>query len=503
MRLRHCLLSLAALVFLLCAAAGATAEDIVIFYTSDVHGRIASAENTVGLDRIAAVKKATPHSLLVDAGDFLHGNALATLSQGFDVVRLMKQAGYCAAAAGNHEFSYVVDVLRARAREAAAPPDSMHILSANILGTDGFALLPAQTETTVNGVKVCLFGLTTEETSFQARPSSLVGLRFTDVLAAARSTAKQQRKAGCDVVIALSHVGSDAALDTNSLDIAAKTPGLDVVIDGHSHVELEKHFDNGVLLVSPGAHASKLGRLDLVYDRQAGRVTKVTNTLLAPGELTAYGADPELAAAIAQVEESQEKRLSVVVAHVAMDLPGGKYAARMQETVLGNVCADAMRAAYGDDIALVNGGAIRNGIDKGPVVRREVIDMLPFSDQVVSVTMTGQELRAVLEHGYSRLPEASGAFLQVSNLVVRVKKDYPPGSRVTAVTLANGDPLEATKEYRVAISGFLAEGGDNFPHFSGKTWRKSFVFVDAALIRFLQHNDVSAYAGAPSRILFE
>ena len=105
--------------------------DIVIFYTSDTHGHIASDAETIGLDLISGIKSQTPYALLLDAGDFLMGTPLATQDKGKQVVGFMKKAGYFAAAVGNHEFDYGLEELLYRKQEAESGPEPMRLLSAN------------------------------------------------------------------------------------------------------------------------------------------------------------------------------------------------------------------------------------------------------------------------------------------------------------------------------------------------------------------------------------
>lgn len=478
--------------------------DLVIFYTSDAHGYIVSDERAIGLDRVAAIKNSVPGSLLVDAGDFLHGQPLATLSQGRDVVRLMKKAGYFAAAAGNHEFAYLLEVLKKRSREAQAPPDSMVILSANVRQEDGSLLLPPEASLDLRGVRVCLFGLTTNTTPSQARASSVRGLRFDDPIATAKDVSQAQRARGCQVIVALSHLGSDPAYPDNSRELAVRAPAVDVIIDGHSHKVVDEKIGPARVLVSPGAHGEHVGRLDIRYDREGGRITDISNTLLDVRDAGAWPPEPALEAELTAMRNALDERLSLVVGNVRSELPGGHRAARDRETALGCFSADALRAAYGDDFALVNGGGLRAGIQKGEVTRGQILAALPFNDLVISLEVTGQEMLDLLEHGFSYLPAKNGAFPQLSGLSVRLKADNPPGKRVLSATLADGSPLDPGRSYTLSTNAFLADGGDGYPHLAAKAKRKSFMFVDEALIQFIQRHDSSGYVdGKATRIFFE
>lgn len=492
---------------LLPSSAGADVRDVVIYYTADTHGFIFSDAKTIGLDRVAGIAGADPDGVLLDAGDFLHGQPAALMTQGRDVVRLMKKAGYLAATVGNHEFNYLPGVLELRAREAAEPPDSMLVLSANVFGADGAPLLPAEIEAEVNGVRVCVFGLTTPE-SGQSRASAVDGLRFRNALASGREVAAAQRRRGCELVVALTHLGSEPGTPGNSRELGARVPDIDVVIDGHSHAALEETLprpDGGAaMLVSPGAHGVHLGSLTVSLDTDSGRVVDIRNRFIGPEEAQTMGRDKALALELETLAAELDARLSVPVGALGADLPAEDRRSRLAETAFGDLCADVARSAYDDEIALINGGAIRDSLHKGAVTRGAVLRALPFNDLVVSFEVTGQELLDVLEHGFSRLPEPSGGFPQVSGFTVRVRPSAAPGARVTGVTMADGAPLDRAKTYTLATNAFLADGGDGYPHFSGKRKRKAFKFMEEAFLLFIRDKDTSAYAGGPAgRIVVE
>lgn len=502
----------APLLAFLCAALGlifsfpayAQVRTVTLFYTTDAHGHIYQNDNTIGLDRIAALKKQTPHSLLLDAGDFLHGAPSATLTQGREIVQRMKDAGYFAAAAGNHEFSYPYNVLVERSREAALPPDSMAIVSANTYSPDGSLLLAPDADILVNDIKVCVFGLTTESTPAQASPEHVTGLSFRDVTETARSMAKEQRDRGCNLVVALTHLGSASHIRVKSTDIITQAPDIDIVIDGHSHVEMEKRVRENAVAVSSGAHGRHLGRLDVAYDLEAGKVVGLTNTLLTPENMRAFEPDPYVAARLNAMRETQERILGEVVANLQTDLPGGRRRVRTEETAFGDLVADAMRAAYGDAIAMVNGGNLRAGLAKGPVTRGDLLTALPFGGHVVSIRATGREILRVLEHGFSFWPGPDGAFPQISGLLVRLKPENPAGRRIVSVTLADGSALVPDKEYSLSVNDYMASGGDGYPLFASKARGKSFIFVEEAVIRHIKNTDTSVYsAPLPSRIFFD
>ena len=454
---------------------------LTVFYTADAHGRIVSDGAIIGLDHIAALKRSLPGSILLDAGDFMHGLPLVNMGQGKDAVRLMRAAGYDAATLGNHEFSHGMDALRARLDEAAVDP-RLPLLSANIRKGSGTLLSEPYTRIERGDVSVCVFGLTTPETTVSASPSAVRDLIFCDPLETADVVTRQLRGQGCDVVIALAHLGSTPSSSPSSLDLGRAVPDIDLIIDGHSHVELDHRPSAGPPVFSSGAHGHKIGRVDI--HRQADGSLTMSNRLLSPDDLRSTLPDRDLALKLAALSTEQEQYLNEIVAHSPGTLSGERDLVRTREMPLGNLCADALRSAYGTDIALMNGGGIRASLDKGPVTRKDIASVLAFGGNAIALRLRGQELIDVLEHAYSALPHESGAFLQVSGCTVVLGLSDPPGERVRSVTLPTG-PLDLAVEYTVTVNDFLAEGGDGMPHLAGKAHVRDTLTMWDALIPHL------------------
>ncbi|MCA8906939.1 MAG: 5'-nucleotidase C-terminal domain-containing protein [Rhodospirillaceae bacterium] len=137
---------------------------------------------------------------------------------------------------------------------------------------------------------------------------------------------------------------------------------------------------------------------------------------------------------------------------------------RTGEAAFGNLVADAMRAAVGADIAITNGGGIRADRDypAGSVLtRRDIQEELPFGNRTVLLELTGADVLAALETGFSGIEEGAGRFPQVSGLAVGYDPTRPAGARVVSVTVG-GAPLDPAATYRVATNDFLARGGDGY-----------------------------------------
>ncbi len=473
-----------ALVLLVLSACGQKADQVTILYTADTHGQLAGTEQSTGIDVIAAVREGTPNSLLLDAGDFTHGNVFVNLSEGKHAVTLMKMAGYFAAALGNHEFDFGQAALQARVAEALAGPRPMHILSANVLKADGSPLVEPAVITTVNGLKIGIFGLTTQETATQSHADSVRGLVFADVKTTAANMSKMLRGQGCDLVIALSHVGSESSKWASSTEIADQVPGIDVIIDGHSHVKLDYTAPNGTLVVSSGERAHNLGKLELTFDRGTNTLKK-QNMLLKPQDVANVAPDAAVRAELLALREQNTAIMAAVVAHSELYLEGGRALVRTQETALGSLCADSLAWASGAEIAIINGGSIRASIKQGPVTFGAVADAFPFGGDNVTKKVTGAQLKEILEHAYSKLPKEDGGFAQISGLRVTLDLKKPTGQRVVSLALPDNKPVAPHKTYTLALGDFLALGGDGYPVLKELPMEKSFPPTSEIFTRYL------------------
>ena len=468
---------------------------VTLLYTTDTHGRLIAGSDSIGMDTIAALKKQTPNSLLLDAGDYLQGNPLVNLGQGDNAVRVMKLAGYDAAALGNHEFDFGLEPLRARIAEASAPPRSFPMLAANILNADGTPFSRPSAVFTVNGLKIGVFGLTTEETVVQTHPKNVNGLTFLNVLSSAQKMTDELRAQGCDVVVALAHVGTEGVIGINSTDIAAQTNGLDVIIDGHTHVITEQTLPNGALVVSSGAHAKQVGSLTLSRSGGPGSVLEKKNVLLKKTDVADIAPVPEITRLLADMQAAQESQLAEVVGFAEADLEAERMLIRSQETNFGDLCTDALVHMTKADVAIINGGGIRRSIKKGPITKGDIVAAIPFADAVLTKQVTGRQLLEILEYGLRGLPQENGGFPQVSGLRLIVDAAKPAGSRIVALYQSNGVPIGMETSYVLAVTDFLAQGGDGYPILSSLPVIKQWMAPDTALIEYLREKGTGAYVG--------
>jgi|GEM_PF-1104209 len=473
-----------------------------IMHTNDTHAHLDNAaKRTTAIKNIRAKN---PDALLLDAGDVFSGTLYFNEFRGQADLKLMNLMGYDAMTFGNHEFDLGSSPEGHQALADFIKGANFPFISANVnfsadarftgLFTDLISSEPEKGKIyngivkVINGEKVGIFGLTTEETVDIASPGSIA---FENYITEAEKAVKAFEGQGVDKIIALSHIGYDdnAAVD-NDLTLAATVKGIDVIVGGHSHTELKKPVivdqdsnkqkKDPTVIVQAYQYSDFLGTLDVEFDTK-GTVVKSDGELIALKTLTD---DPEAVAILKpysdKVAEVNSKAIGAV-AKSALENPRkdnsatDKISVRSNETALGNIITDGMLSkakTKNKDVimALQNGGGIRAGIDAGEITVGEVITVLPFGNTLATMTLTGADLKLGFETSFKEYPAESGGFLHVSGAKVEFDSSKPVGQRVVSIKYkdASGNyiAIQDGENYTVATNAFTAKGGDGYDIFA-------------------------------------
>ncbi|MBC7324695.1 MAG: 5'-nucleotidase C-terminal domain-containing protein [Moorella sp. (in: Bacteria)] len=356
----------------------------------------------------------------------------------------------------------------------------------------------------VNGEKVGIFGLTTEDTAEISSPGP--NIKINDAVAAADSAVKTLTSKGVNKIIALSHLGWD-----KDLALAQQVEGIDVVVGGHSHtvpgqyptVVTDSQYHTPTLVVQAGEYGKYLGRLDVSFDN-TGLVTSYGGGLL---DLTArdaqgnyiYPVDQAVYDRLMAYKAPLENLKNTVVGSTQVALDGERDNVRTKETNLGNLIADAMLekgAQAGAVMAITNGGGIRASIDRGDITLGEALTVMPFGNTLVVLELTGQQVIDALENGVSQVEQKAGRFPQVAGMKFTWDPQKPAGQRIVKVEVktANGyQPIDRNARYLVATNNFMASGGDGYTVFKAASRVYDMGFVDYEVFReYLQkHSPVN------------
>ena len=308
---------------------------------------------------------------------------------------------------------------------------------------------------------------TTPETVYKTHPDNVVGLNFLDPIDQATLMVAELTPL-VDIIILVAHVGLDLNTDITTEDIAIAVPGIDVIIDGHSHSTLpDGMMVEDTLIVSTGEYMKNLGVFTL--DIQNGEIIG-SSVLLIDGDMAEelnYGYDLDIQNYIDVIEADQELILSEVVGQTAVELMGERADVRTGETNLGNLIADSMIVVTEADVAITNGGGIRASIAVGDITLGDVITVLPFGNIIVTIELTGQELLDSLEHGTSAFPDAEGMFPHIAGMTFEIDLAAAEGARVVNLEI-DGVAVDLAATYVVATNDFMAAGGDGYDIFATK-----------------------------------
>lgn len=473
------------------------AGKTVILHTNDVHGNIKDYAKVAALkqeylDRGADVT-------LLDAGDFSQGSVYVSVSKGADAVTMMNAAGYELVTLGNHEFDFGVEQLLKNLNSA-----QFEVICANVMDSNGKLYYDpvAIRELSGSGRKIGVIGLETPEAQTKTNPALIKGVKFLadqEMYDAASQHVKQLRDEGCEIVIALAHLGVDESSEPNrSYDLLKNVEGIDFVIDGHSHTTMKG--DAKTPIQSTGSNLENVGVI--VIDNATA---KIEDNYLVPiwhkeGKEVVYDytkEDPYVAAKAEEIMDKIDAEYGQVFAKTEVDLNGQRDPGnRTEETNLGDLITDSMMWAIQKNedslkvdkdhvVALTNGGGIRASIDAGDITKRDVNTVLPFGNTVAVVYVTGGELLEALEASTQDTPKALGAFPQVSGIdfTVDTTKEYDknantyPGSiyhgpnfiRRVTINSVNGAPFNIDDTYAVITNNFVAAGGDTYYAFASAT----------------------------------
>lgn len=505
---------------------------------------VGGAAHQAGL--IKALRAGAQHSVVVSSGDAIGATPLVSaLFWHESTIDVMNRMGVDIATLGNHEFDAGVAELQrmvnggCRAPKAGDPAVSCALgeyegakfpfVSANIVQDNGRPLVAPSVIREVGGIKVGFIGAVTTDMPSLVVPSGIAGLRFIDEAKAINAEAARLQAAGVQALVAVIHEGGNtgepgSTMEWNDAGCANRrgaifeiekqlSPAVDVVLSGHSHQGYNCKI-NGRPVMQATAQGRGLSVLDLVLDPKTGDVDRARSlhrnlpvfnekTSAAHRELvisqepapyafalSAAQPDAAIAARVAAYSERARPLAERKVGRIAGNFATG---ANNGDMAAGRLVADAQwhstRSAErgGSQFALMNNGGVRaalvcRGAPPCDVSFGDVFTMQPFGNTLVVMTLSGAEIQALIE-GQSR----AGALIPSSNIRWTWRANAPQGQRVQNLRIA-GEPVNPTKDYRLTVNSFMAEGGDGFTTLrAGRNRVGGDVDIDA-LMAFLAAN---------------
>jgi 5'-nucleotidase / UDP-sugar diphosphatase len=264
-------------------------------------------------------------------------------------------------------------------------------------------------------------------------------------MTAVREQTKALRDAGADMIVAVTHTDFNRDLEI------ARSRLVDVLLTGHDH-DLRVVYDNRTVMVESGEEGEYVTAID-IYATIGEREGKRAVTWLPRFRIidsATVTPDPEALAIVRKYEADLSKELDVSLGTTAVDLDSRSASVRSQETAIGNLISDAIRASTGADVGITNGGGIR-GNKQYPagatITRRDILTELPFGNSTAMVEVTGKDIKDALENGVSQIDVRAGRFPQISGMTIVVDSRAAVGSRITAIQIAGKD-LDPAAKYR-------------------------------------------------------
>jgi len=393
---------------------------------SDIHSNVLPYEAKVtrndekvtiivgGMDKIAALADGqvglTDGTLLVSGGDNLMGFFYSSFD-GVPEITSMNMAGYDVSCLGNHEFDLGAEACKEAMKNAEFP-----IVSSNMTIKDPefAAMVDPYIIKEVAGIKIGFFGLMTPDLPRVSSIGSDI-IVDPDLTSVSIEMVRALRLEGADIIVALTHIGKE--LDEI---VAREVAGIDIIVGGHSHDTFFEYVKGPggwkTIVVQAGVNAKEPGILS--FDVVGGRVKSPSWETVLLDETEA--SDEEIAAYLNEYKEKLDEKMEKPVGETLTDLDAISENVRTKETNLGNLVADAWVdwfAKYGSSpIALINGGTIRGNriFNRGPLTYGDLLEIIPFSNTIYEVSLSGKDLLTVLEMSASAVRVEGDACLEES-----------------------------------------------------------------------------------------
>ena len=509
-------------------------DDIIILHLNDVH---CGVNDNIGYDGFVLYRdelyEKYPNIISVDVGDHIQGGTLGSISEGSAIINIMNKVGFDVAILGNHEFDYGIDQLS----KLGETITSKYISSNFCYKKNKTSVYNPYKIIEKGGKKIAFIGVLTPLTFSKTYLSTLRdsnGDAIYDFLTGnntqelydrvQENVNKVRKEEGADYVILLTHIGMELEQYTSD-KLLSKIENVDAVLDGHTHLiynTTKKDINTKDIHISQtGTKLQSIGKLIIKNDGTiASEIIQVipepsdkTNAI----KLTRGGKEvwvnKDMNTFINDIFNVYKNELSILYGSSEYDLvirPEGTTDShfiycRYQECTVGNLLADAFKSAGKSDAAILNGGGVRSGINKGDLTRSQIMSVAPFFNNLIVKMLPGQCILDALEFGVSKHPSASGGFPQVSgisydidtSLNSKVETDSQglflkiTGKRKVTNVKINGEEIDPNKNYSISMSDYIGNGGDGYTMIAKYEVFKEGLLTDTDAIAYYIKNDLN------------
>ncbi|MBL9049944.1 MAG: bifunctional metallophosphatase/5'-nucleotidase [Tabrizicola sp.] len=447
---------------LLALPAGAETVKLTLLGVGDVYN-FEEEDGRGGFARLNAVAKAeraaNPNTLYLFNGDMLSPSLASGFDKGQNTIDFTNLVPFDLAVPGNHEFDFGPENFAEKMKASKYPWAAINITKDDGSPVEGLGGVMVKE---VGGLKVALIPVA-QDTSPEV--SSTGSLKFLPTVETGVAAAEKAREEGADLVVGVvqTNMENDRALMASG--------AFDVILSGDDH-SYATAYDGRTAYVETSIDGQFLSPIDLMVEVEVKEDGKREISWVPAFrfiDTASVTPDPESVAMADALRATMDENLNVEIGTVEAPLDSRRNVVRGEEATMGNLIADAMRAATGADVAIMNGGGIRGDTtyEAGrKLTRRDILTELPFGNVTVVTELPGSQILLALENGVSQVEKGAGRFPQVSGLTYAFDTTAEAGSRVSEV-MVGGAALEADKLYKVAVNDYILGGGDGYAALGG------------------------------------
>ena len=456
---------------------------LTILHTNDHHGRFwknedgeygMAARKTL-IDGIRnQVNSENGCLYLLSGGDINTGVPESDIQKAVPDFLGMNLLGYDAMAVGNHEFDNPLETFWMQEDTANFPFLSANVYSAktrecveqnNCTDEKKRVVRPYIISEKCAGLKIGLLGLTTSDirTTHQEEDK----LEFKDSIQAAKEILPSL-DSQTDLIIALTHMGHyslpEEANKLGDIRLAKETSGIDVIVGGHSQEPLfQPDVQNGTIILQAHEWGKYVGRLDLNYNLTTRKLT-IDNYKLIPVNLKEKNEEGNLVLIENQIPENQEMvdllkpfqdrgqaELTVEIGSIDNALDGSRELVRNQPAPIAELINSALLVKSGADIAIFNGGGIRDSLRAGAISYRSTLVIHPFGNTLTTIELTTAELKDFMQNVVTMVQPNSGSYPHLKGITVKLDD-----AGMISEMKVNGTLADSTKTYKITLSSYMA-----------------------------------------------
>ncbi|MBM7652274.1 5'-nucleotidase [Neobacillus cucumis] len=470
---------------------------------NDFHGQLnkyrkVSGHMAGGAEYLAAYlkkyKKENPNTLLVHAGDMVGGSPpISSQFQDEPTIEFLNLLHIDVGTPGNHELDQGVNEMKRliyggfNEKTGYFNGSNTPYISANIIDKrTNNPLFPPYVIKEIDGIKIGFIGVVTTETNLYVTHENRKEVEITDEVSAINRTAQLLKEKGIKAIVVLAHVSAESNLSgTNPqealVEMAPKIDNeVDVIFAGHSHQYANTIVDNK-LIVQAYSYGEAFSQVNIKIDRNTKDIIEKRAKIVVTSH-DGIKPDKDTVALLKKYKEKLGDKFNQIVGFLPEEV------SRKQdvngESPLAKMIAESERKAMGTEIAIVHQGEMRGSLKRGNLTLEDLYTQLPFGHSVSKLILTGDQIKLVLEQQWRK--DQMNDMLQTVGLTYKWNPNAPIGSRIIMLKDSKGQNLQSDREYVVAVSNYLASGGDNFSAFEQGRLVETGPQVVTALLNYIK-----------------